>query len=33
MTDYELHMQKQHACIALLLFNVPKGDTQLTYFW
>ena len=26
-------MQKQHACIALILFNVPKGDTQLTYFW
>lgn len=26
-------MQTQHACNARLLFNVPKGDTRLTYFW
>lgn len=25
-------MQPQHACIALIQFNVPSGDTQLTYF-
>lgn len=25
-------MQKQNACIGLIPFNVPKGDTQLTYF-
>lgn len=33
MTNWEVHVQKQHACMALMLFNVPKGDTQLTYFW
>lgn len=26
-------MQKQFVCMALILFNVPKGDIQLTYFW
>lgn len=25
-------MQPQHACIAQMQFNVPSGDTQLTYF-
>lgn len=33
MAHWALHMQKKHACIGLILFNIPKGDTQLTYFW
>lgn len=32
MAHLALHMQKQNACIGLIPFNVPKGDTQLTYF-